>query len=392
MKNNSILLVDDEDSILVTLGFNLEKQGYKVETAQNGEEGIKKFNQSRHDLVVTDLMMEGLNGIDVLKEVKKTDPDAQVIVLSGHGSLTTAVEALRLGAFDYLQKPCDRSEFSIKIANCLDKQYLVRQHSILGEKLRALNDRLNMELVQHKKDQDKLQSYIKELEKGYYELDDFTNIASDDLHTPLMKIILFGEKIKEACGYTLDDQTIAYLNSMQKSAESMQLFIDDLLDCSKITTKEHPFKSVDLKKLALEVLENLEPLISEAGAKIEVGDLPTLEADPLQIHRLFRNLIGNSIKFCKTEVIPIVHLSSSKGDEGNWEIQVKDNGIGFDKKHLIQVGKLFQQSHEQDNFDDAGTSLSICNKVVKRHHGKIRVESLPKEGTTVHITLPEKQN
>jgi len=140
VKNHSILLVDDEDSILATLSFNLEKQGYKVETAQNGEEGIKKFNQSRHDLVVTDLMMEGLNGIDVLKEVKKTDPDAQVIILSGHSSFANAVEALRFGAFDYLQKPCDRSEFSKKISNCLAKQEFRRQHLILGEKLRALNE------------------------------------------------------------------------------------------------------------------------------------------------------------------------------------------------------------------------------------------------------------
>ncbi len=105
MKNNSILIVDDEESILATLSFNLEKQGYKVETAQSGKEGLEKFNKLKHDLVVTDLVMEGLNGIDVLKEVKRTQSDTQVMVLTGHSSLTTAIEALRLGASDYLQKP-----------------------------------------------------------------------------------------------------------------------------------------------------------------------------------------------------------------------------------------------------------------------------------------------
>ena len=108
MSNNSILLVDDEEILLATIAHNLKKQGYDVFTAQNSKEGIQKFEQRPSHLVITNLIMEGVDGIQLSKTVKEIDPSTEIIVLTGYPSATSAIEALKLGASDYLVKPCDK--------------------------------------------------------------------------------------------------------------------------------------------------------------------------------------------------------------------------------------------------------------------------------------------
>jgi DNA-binding NtrC family response regulator len=127
MKNKAILLVDDEEIILKTIGKDLRAEGYDVTTARNGDRAIATLNQHHFDLVVTDLMMEGLDGIQVLKQAKKIDPALPVIILTGYGDMTTAIEALRLGADDYLLKPCDVEELLFRVSGCLDKYELKRK-------------------------------------------------------------------------------------------------------------------------------------------------------------------------------------------------------------------------------------------------------------------------
>ena len=128
MKKHLILLIDDEESILLGLSSYLKKEGYKVSTAESGEEGIKKFKEGHFDLVITDLMMGGIGGIEVLKKIKGTHPDALVMVLTGHGTLDTAVDALRLGAFDYMQKPCNKDELLMRTRRCIDQ--LILNHKV----------------------------------------------------------------------------------------------------------------------------------------------------------------------------------------------------------------------------------------------------------------------
>lgn len=127
MKPHSILLVDDEEIILKTVGEDLKEEGYKVTTAGSGEEAVQKLSEDHFDLVITDLMMEGLDGIQVLKQAKKINPETAVLILTGYGALSTAIDALRLGAADYLLKPCNRSELAARTANCLEKLVLQRK-------------------------------------------------------------------------------------------------------------------------------------------------------------------------------------------------------------------------------------------------------------------------
>lgn len=127
MKNGyPILLVDDEEIIRATVGRDLDKEGYDVTLCNSGAEAIKLLQEINYDIVLTDLMMEGLGGLDVLKKAKEINPDIMVIVITGFGSLSSAIEALRLGATDYILKPCNRAELSMRVNNCIEKIELRR--------------------------------------------------------------------------------------------------------------------------------------------------------------------------------------------------------------------------------------------------------------------------
>lgn len=127
MRNKSILLVDDEEIILSSIGKNLRLQNYDVTTASNGERAIALLNRSEFDLLITDLSMNEIGGIQVLQEAKKIHPLTAVIILTGHGDMVSAIDALRLGADDYLLKPCDPDEFIIRIKRCVEKQEAFRK-------------------------------------------------------------------------------------------------------------------------------------------------------------------------------------------------------------------------------------------------------------------------
>ena len=130
-----ILLVDDEDLILRSVTYALKKEGYQITTAKNGEEAMEKLKVASFDLVITDLQMEGMNGIEVLKKVRQINPDAFVIILTAHGSLASVVDAKRLGVVDYLLKPIDSVDLAARVASCLEKYEMQKQIKALKAKL-----------------------------------------------------------------------------------------------------------------------------------------------------------------------------------------------------------------------------------------------------------------
>lgn len=134
MNKKNILIVDDEAIILRTINKELKADGYEVMMAADGEKGVALLNRKRFDLVVTDLMMEGVDGLQVLKQAKNIDPELPVIILTGHGDIRSAIDALRLGADDYLLKPCDIEELLFRISGCLEK-YAMRKKIKIYEKI-----------------------------------------------------------------------------------------------------------------------------------------------------------------------------------------------------------------------------------------------------------------
>ncbi len=235
------------------------------------------------------------------------------------------------------------------------------------------------------------------LRRSNRELEQFASVASHDLQEPLRKIQAFGDRLKTRCSAELGEQGSDYLERMLASAGRMRSLIDALLSYSRVTTKAQPFAPVNLETTASEVVSDLEAQIHRSGGRVELEDLPTLEADPLQMRQLLQNLIGNALKFARPGEAPLVRVKSRPlGPNGSeiplCEVSVSDNGIGFEEVYLDRIFELFQRLHGRQEYEGTGMGLAIVRKIVERHGGSITAKSTPGEGATFLVTLPLRQN
>jgi signal transduction histidine kinase/ligand-binding sensor domain-containing protein len=226
------------------------------------------------------------------------------------------------------------------------------------------------------------------LERSNRDLEQFAYVASHDLQEPLRKIQAFSDRIIKGYTAQLDEQGRDYLSRIGSAAARMQQLINDLLSLSRITTKQHPMESVELHSLAHEVLGDLELRIQTTGGRVELGHLPRITGDPVQLRQVFQNLIGNALKFHRPDTAPVVKVSVEQRDDHTIDICFDDNGIGFDNKDAERVFLPFQRLHGRQEFEGTGIGLTICQKIAERHGGVIRVQSKAGEGSRFVMTLP----
>jgi PAS domain S-box-containing protein len=267
------------------------------------------------------------------------------------------------------------------------------------------------DITKRKQAEDSLAQKAEELTRSNAELEQFAFVASHDLQEPLRKIQAFGDRLKTKCEGAVATEARDYLDRMQNAATRMRGLIDDLLAFSRVIRSGDPFVHVDLALVTKEVLGDLEVRIEKSGAKVEVGPLPVIEADPMQMRQLLLNLIGNSLKFQPAGATPIVKIRSRLIDPDSavdtayfkrlstcadqaqagqqlCEISVEDNGIGFDEKYSDKIFAVFQRLHGRNEYEGTGVGLAVCRRIADRHHGTIIAKSKPGEGATFIVTLP----
>lgn len=264
------------------------------------------------------------------------------------------------------------------------------------------NAALRAENEERRRAEENAQQIAQELKRSNQELEQFASVASHDLQEPLRKIQAFGDRLQAKYRAELGEVGQDYLDRMLFSAGRMRKLIDDLLTFSRVASKAQPFVTVDLAQIAREVASDLEGRLHETGGTLEIGDLPALQADPLQMRQMLQNLLGNSLKFHRPQVPPRVQVSSrlinSNGAEGasssepkQCEISFQDNGIGFDSVYADRIFNLFQRLHSRTEYEGTGMGLAICRKIAERHGGHITVSSVPDQGTRFVVTLPLEQ-
>jgi PAS domain S-box-containing protein len=247
------------------------------------------------------------------------------------------------------------------------------------------------DITQRHADEEKLKTFAAELLRSNAELQDFAAVASHDLQEPLRKIQSFADELKLSIGNRIDATEQETLDRMIAAAGRMRTLINDLLAFSRVTSMAKPFVPVDLGLTLKEVLSDLEARTRDTKGRIEVCDLPTIDADPMQIRQLLQNLISNGLKFHLPGVAPIIKISGENGG-ANYQLSVTDNGIGFDEKYLDRIFTMFQRLHGRKEYEGTGMGLAICRKIVERHGGQIKARSTPGVGSTFTITLPLKQS
>jgi len=263
----------------------------------------------------------------------------------------------------------------------------------LEERVRERTTELDQANRQLAAANDELKDSSRSLERSNRQLQDFASVASHDLQEPLRKVQAFGDRLKSVCGSALDAQGRDYLDRMLNASMRMQSLIQDLLKFARVTSHAHPFLPVDLAKVAQEVLSDLEVRIAETKAVVEVGDLPIIEADALQMRQLLQNLIGNALKFHQLGKPPNVRVyadqfESERAADGMLRLIVEDQGIGFDEKYLDRIFTVFQRLHGRTEYEGTGIGLAICRKIAQRHGGDITAKSTPGYGARFLVTLP----
>lgn len=235
-----------------------------------------------------------------------------------------------------------------------------------------------------------LDTYAKELARSNQELQDFAYVASHDLQEPLRKIQAFGDLLESELSDSASEGGREYLDRMRSAASRMSTLIQDLLSFSRVSMHARPNTVVNLRKVAEEVVSDLEARIEDTKGTVEVGSLPSVWADATHMRQLLQNLIGNALKFHRPDVPPVVKVYAKRPKplDKMYTIYVEDNGIGFDEKYVDKIFSVFQRLHGKEEYEGTGIGLAVCRKIAERYGGTITAASEKGSGSTFIFSIP----
>lgn len=227
-----------------------------------------------------------------------------------------------------------------------------------------------------------------ELAASNAELERFAYIASHDLQEPLRMVSSFLQLLQKKYSGQMDARADQYIHYAVDGAERMEALIMDLLEYSRVGTGKEGFGWVDTAAVMSEVGEIFREKIVAARARIEIGGLPTVWGDKVQLTQLLQNLLSNALKYHSGEP-PLIRIRA-EGENGHWQFAVEDNGIGIDPLFFEKIFIIFQRLHNRNDYSGTGIGLAVCKKIVERHGGKIWVESDQHSGSTFYFTINKK--
>ena len=245
--------------------------------------------------------------------------------------------------------------------------------------------------------QRKLEIKVNELNQTNTNLEQFIHVVSHDLKEPIRKIVAYTGHLNDTKAGLFEKAELNNLRVINSSAMRLNSLVDDLVKYAfSATTTE--VTEVSLGNVLKEVIDDLEMMIDDYSAAIDVGELPIIDASKVQMRQLFSNLISNAIKYSRRDVFPLIKIKSSivtKVEPNNpnqkfYKIGLQDNGIGMEGMYLTKIFTIFQRLHMRNEYSGNGIGLAICKKIMENHQGKIEVESTPGKGTTFNLYFPIK--
>jgi signal transduction histidine kinase len=399
-----ILIVDDIPANIIALKKILELHNLQADTAESGEEALKKILKINYTLIILDVQMPGMDGFEVAEILAGSNrtKDIPVIFLSAVNKQKKFIsKGYEAGGVDYITKPVDPDLLILKVKTFLK---LAEQQN----ELKAIRDMLSKEIEIRKEAQDNLELKVaertqelvsknEELELRNHELQQFAWAVSHDLKEPVRKMELFINIIKDK--YLVDDEKASdYIKRALASAQRMSKLITDLLDYSRLSSGADAVEA-DLNLIVQEVITDFDYIIEDKKATVTVAPLPVIHGIPSQLRQVFQNLIGNSLKFTNEGVTPKINVTFERLAEKNFDslpdaqgrfckITVTDNGIGFDEKYLDKIFVIFQGLNDRKEYEGTGIGLAIAKKIIEKHNGIITAKSSPGNGASFIMILP----
>jgi signal transduction histidine kinase len=369
-----LLVVDDDESVAMTVSEVLRLEGFDVEMVLSGDEAITRIQELQYDLVLTDLHMEDGDGISVLAEVRRTTPLTIAIVLTGFASLESAIAAMRQGAYDYLIKPCIIDDLKHTILRGLEHRRLMLAEQEARSNLEQLNRELERRVDARTSE---LQQVNEELEQANRAKDIFFATLSHELRTPLTPILGWAKLMRSS---KADASLIAQgLDAIERNARLQTRLIDDLLDVSRIVSgKLHIDKEpTDLRTIVESAIDTVSDKAAAGGVQldVELPDAPLIvQGSPIRLQQIVWNFLSNAVKF--TGKGGRVSIQLDRRDQDAYII-VSDTGVGIDPNFLPQVFKPFSQADDSLTKQQGGLGLglAIVHKLAELHDGWVRAES-----------------
>jgi len=394
-----ILLVDDKVENLVALEAVLDGLGQQLIKAQSGKAALRACLEHDFAAILLDVKMPDMDGFETAAMIREREQskDTPIIFLTALKSEEHLFRGYYMGAVDYLYKPIVPEVLRSKVAVFVD---LCRKNTILQKNRDALeqkNTQLQQEITERMRAEADVRRLNSELERRVEErtrklsrmneeLRQFAYVASHDLQEPLRTVASYAQLLARRYRGRLDKDADDFIGYMVGGVTRMHTLLNDMLAYSRVTeSKDRPLAPANLNAVVQSSLMNLDLTINENNAVVELGDLPTVSGDEIQLSQVFQNLIGNAIKYKSSEP-PKISITAVEGAE-EWTICVADNGIGVDPQYSERIFGIFKRLHGRE-LPGTGMGLAICKRIIERHNGRIWVEPRAGGGSKFCFTLP----
>ena len=358
----TILVIDDEEAMRDSCHQVLSKDGYATETAENGHSGLQKTREVKPDLVLIDLKMPGMGGMELLEKIRDIDPNIVSVVITGYATIEAAVEAMKRNAYDFLPKPFTPDQLRIVVERGLERRRLAVESA-----------RLRREKEMMRKS--------------------FVTLVSHQLRSPLTSVKQHFGVIREGFAGEVTDKQKEIIQKAGGYIDSLLQLIDDWLDMSRVEAGRitQKFEPVSLAPVLSDTLDVLTPQAEtkKAALKLNLGDnLPLINGDPKCLKEAFLNIVSNGINYNR-EGGTVTVTVKEQGDD--LVVEVSDTGIGISRENLPFIFDEFfrVKSRETRHITGTGLGLPIAKRIVEAHNGCINVASELGEGTTLSIFLPK---
>jgi two-component system sensor histidine kinase/response regulator len=361
-----LLIVDDEDALMTALCKTLELEGYSTTGFTSARKALEYLPGHEFDLLLTDLMMPEMDGIALLRSAQQIDRDLAGVVMTGHGTIDTAVKSLQSGAMDYVLKP-------------------FRLDNLLPILTRALT--LRRLQIENRQLQQRIEQRTRDLEASNADLESFSYSVSHDLRAPLRAIEGFCDIFMKQYGRQVPPDGLDMLVNVSAGTARMHRLIDDLLHLARFSRQPLETHTVKMTDLARRVAANVAHQWRERTVQVQIDALPDCRGDGSLLEHVFTNLLSNAFKF--TAQRDPAHVEVGAFSTAVEQVYfIRDNGVGFDMKYAERLFGAFQRLHSQAEFPGTGIGLSIVHRIIRRHGGRAWAESQLQQGATLYFSLP----
>ncbi len=362
-----LLIDDDEDDAFITRehlqdATDASGQRYALDWEDRYTTGLAAALRKEHDLVLVDYQLQPGSGHALIREARAAGCTVPFILLTGVSDERVDREAMEAGASDFLTK---------------------------GKTDAALLERSIRYSLRHAEALTALTLQAQELERSNLELEQFARAVSHDLRQPLHVIAGYAEILTLRYKGALDDKARGMMGKIVDGVERMNDMIEDLLALARIDADGESIEDVDCAALWAKVTADLQPRISETGAEVEARALPMVRGRAAHLEQLFRNLLGNALKFTG-QLPPQVDIHCTTTPE-HWHFVVTDNGIGVPEDQRSTIFEPFERGHSAGRYEGTGVGLALCAKIVQQHGGSIWVEPGADHGSSFHFRIAQPQ-